>query len=79
MQDDLRRSGIEPYAWIANQSMSAADVSDPLLKQRAAEEVPLLRKTDEEHAERLYSIPWIVEDQVLSSLVQGTPAVQTEI
>ena len=70
LQDDLRRSGIEPYAWIANQSMSAANVSDPLLKQRAAEEVPLLKKIEEEHAGRLYSIPWIVEERVLESLMQ---------
>ena len=70
LQDDLRRSGIEPYAWIANQSMSAAKVSDPLLKQRAAEEVPLLKKIEEEHAGRLYSIPWIVEERVLESLMQ---------
>ncbi|REL24538.1 arsenical pump-driving ATPase [Rhodohalobacter sp. SW132] len=70
LQDDLRRSGIEPYAWIANQSMSAANVTDPLLKQRAAEEVPLLKKIEEEHASRLYSIPWIVEERVLESLVR---------
>lgn len=72
LQDDLRRSGIEPYAWIANQSMSAADVSDPLLKQRAAEEVPLLRKIEEEHANRIYNIPWIVEEKVLETLIQST-------
>ena len=70
LQDDLRRSGIEPYAWIANQSMSAANVSDPLLKQRAAEEVPLLKKIEEEHAGRLYSIPWIVEERILETLVE---------
>jgi len=72
LQDDLRRSGIEPYAWIANQSMSAADVSDPLLKQRAAEEVPLLKKINDEHASRLYSIPWIVEERILQYLVQNS-------
>lgn len=70
LQDDLRRSGIEPYAWVANQSMSAANVTDPLLKQRAAEEVPLLKKINEEHASRLYSIPWIVEERILEKLIQ---------
>jgi arsenite-transporting ATPase len=44
LQDDLKRSGIEPFGWIANQSMSAATVHDPLLKQRAAAEKPLLKK-----------------------------------
>ena len=70
LQDDLRRSGIDPYAWIANQSMSASNVSDPLLKQRAAEEVPLLKDIEEKHASRLYSIPWIVEERILESLME---------
>ena len=69
LQDDLRRSNIEPYAWIANQSMSATNVSDPLLKQRAAEEVPLLDEINKKHAKKLYAIPWISEDQVLKTLV----------
>ena len=69
LQDDLRRSNIEPYAWIANQSMSASNISDPLLKQRAAEEVPLLDEIDKKHAKKLYAIPWISEDRVLKTLV----------
>ena len=76
LQDDLRRSGIEPYAWIANQSMSAANVSDPLLKQRAAEEVPLLKKINDEHASRLYSIPWIVEERILEHLVKDSEQIK---
>ncbi|MDZ7720172.1 MAG: ArsA-related P-loop ATPase [Balneolaceae bacterium] len=72
LQDDLRRSGIEPYAWVANQSMSATVVNDPLLKQRAAAEIPLLEKMDKEHAERLYAIPWIPEDRVLERMLSNT-------
>lgn len=70
LQDDLRRSGIEPYAWVANQSMSATVVNDPLLKQRAAAEIPLLEKMDKEHADRLYAIPWIPEEKVLQALLR---------
>lgn len=77
LQDDLRRSGIEPYAWIANQSMAASEVCDPLLKQRAAEEVPLLKKIEEEHATRLYSIPWVVEDNILLYLTGNTEALHS--
>lgn len=69
LQEDLRRSGIEPYGWVANQSMAATRVKDPLLKQRAAEEVPLLKNIEMEHAKRLYSIPWIVEERVLKTLI----------
>jgi arsenite-transporting ATPase len=69
LQADLRRSGIEPYAWIANQSMAATNVQDPLLKQRAAAEIPLLKSIRNKHAQRLYSIPWIVETDVLRNLL----------
>ncbi len=73
LQEDLRRSNIEPYAWIANQSMAATDISDPLLKQRAAEEIPLLEEIEKKHAKKLYAIPWIAEDQVLQSLISERP------
>lgn len=69
LQSDLRRSNIEPYAWIANQSMSAAEVSDPLLKQRAAEEVPLLEEIKNKHAKKLYAIPWIIKEPILATLL----------
>lgn len=61
LQHDLRRAGIEPFGWIANHSMSAAVVSDPLLKQRAAGEIPLLQEMEKKHANRLYTIPWAPE------------------
>jgi len=69
LQHDLRRSGIEPYAWVANQSMSATVMNDPLLKQRAAAEIPLLERMEKEHAKKLYAIPWIAEDRILEELV----------
>ncbi|MEX0769103.1 MAG: arsenical pump-driving ATPase [Balneolaceae bacterium] len=70
LQDDLRRSGIEPYAWVANQSMSSTPVNDPLLKQRAAEELPLLQQVEQTHAEKLYSIPWVADEKVVSYLIK---------
>jgi arsenite/tail-anchored protein-transporting ATPase len=69
LQEDLRRSGIEPYCWIANQSLSATPVSDPLLKQRAAAEKYLLDEIEKKHAKKTYVIPWLSEDQVLQILV----------
>jgi arsenite-transporting ATPase len=42
LQADLRRAGIEPAAWVVNQSLAAADVTDPLLASRAAAEVDVL-------------------------------------
>ena len=69
LQDDLRRSGIEPYAWVINQSLSSAGVSDPLLKQRAAAELPLIEKVKEEIADRVYSIPWIAKQNVTEEMI----------
>lgn len=70
LQADLRRSGIEPWAWIANQSMSAAEVTDPLLRQRAAAELPLLESMKTVHAKRLYSNPWIPGANVLETMLR---------
>ncbi|MEX1011680.1 MAG: arsenical pump-driving ATPase [Balneolaceae bacterium] len=70
LQEDLRRSGIEPFGWVANQSMAATQVTDPLLKQRAAEERPLLERIQEEFSGRVYSIPWISGSNVLNSLLE---------
>ena len=36
LQDDLRRAGIEPWAWIVNASLAAAETQHPLLVRRAA-------------------------------------------
>ncbi len=73
LQEDLRRSNIEPFAWIANQSISASEISDPLLKQRAAEELPLLEEIETRHAQKLYAIPWIAEEPVLEAMATRLP------
>lgn len=36
LQDDLKRAGIEPWAWVINASLAAAGPTDPLLVQPAA-------------------------------------------
>ena len=35
LQADLRRAGIEPFAWVINASLAAAGPRDPVLVQRA--------------------------------------------
>ena len=39
LQADLRRAGIEPWAWIINTSIAAANAKSPLLRQRAAKRI----------------------------------------
>lgn len=40
LQADLRRAGIEPWAWIVNQSLAATRTRSPLLTRRAQNERP---------------------------------------
>jgi arsenite/tail-anchored protein-transporting ATPase len=54
---DLRRAGIEPYAWVVNASLAAAGPTDPLLRRRAAAEVEQIRRIAEGGAARLYVVP----------------------
>ena len=58
LQDDLRRAGIEPYAWIINQSLLHNTTRDPLLQGRAQSERRYLREVVETHATRTAWLPW---------------------
>lgn len=52
LQADLRRAGIEPWAWVVNQSVAAADPTSPLLQRRAANERRLIADVATTHATR---------------------------
>ncbi len=58
LQADLRRAGIEPYAWIINQSLAPLDVRDPVLKARKAQESKYITEVIKEHAKRTVLVPW---------------------
>lgn len=74
LQRDLRRAGIEPYAWVINQVLSPLPITDPILKQRQAHEQKYLREVKESLANRVVIIPWQLEPptglKALSSLVK---------
>ena len=63
LQADLRRAGIEPWAWIINSSLSAASPSDPLLVARAAEERQHVERVRNSVA-RMAIIPWLIQEPV---------------
>ncbi len=63
LQADLRRAGIEPWAWVINSSLSAASPSDPLLVARAAEERPHIERVQKNVA-RAAIIPWLTHEPV---------------
>lgn len=58
LQDDLRRAGITPYAWVINQSFYAAGTKDPLLAERGALEARYIDEVQQTLASRTALIPW---------------------
>ncbi len=58
LQDDLRRAGIEPFAWIINRSLLAAGSRDGLLQQRLLGERRQIERVRGGMAKRLYFVPW---------------------
>jgi arsenite-transporting ATPase len=52
LQNDLRRAGIEPFAWVVNQSLAPISVTDPVLVARRAQENRYLKEVRDELASR---------------------------
>ncbi|VTU26285.1 Arsenical pump-driving ATPase [Variovorax sp. PBS-H4] len=73
LQDDLRRAGIEPYAWVLNKSVLAAGTHDPLLAARLAGERKQLERMSSGLAKRIFTLPWLTRPPIgfaeLSKLV----------
>ncbi len=63
LQDDLRRAQIEPFAWVINGSLAAAQPRGPVLRASAAAEIPRIRKV-KELAKRVVLIPFQPEEPV---------------
>lgn len=61
LQADLRRAGIEPYAWIINKSLAATKTTDPLLMHRAAAELAHIQHVTSHLTQRAYLVPWRVD------------------
>lgn len=59
LQSDLRRAGIEPFAWVLNKSVLAAGTSDPLLLARLAGERLQMKRLADGLARRMFTIPWL--------------------
>ncbi len=58
LQDDLKRAGIAPFAWIINQSFVAAGSRDPILAERGLLEQRYIEETSQRLASRTALIPW---------------------
>ena len=57
LQADLRRAGIEPCAWVINQSLAPLRVTDPILQGRRYQEFRYIDEVGELTGQR-YLLPW---------------------
>ncbi|HHS5713717.1 TPA: arsenical pump-driving ATPase [Salmonella enterica subsp. enterica serovar Enteritidis] len=69
LQQDLRRAGIEPWAWVINSSLAAAKPSSPFLVTRASRELPLINDVTEQYAKRIALTPLQNEEPVGTALL----------
>ncbi|MFW9595594.1 MAG: arsenical pump-driving ATPase [Macromonas sp.] len=58
LSQDLARAGIQPHAWVINQSLLASGTQHPVLCQRGSYEVPFIRRVADELATRCALVPW---------------------
>jgi arsenite-transporting ATPase len=76
LQEDLRRAGIEPFAWVINSSFAASGTRDPLIRQRVALEYAQIERVRRDYAKRIAAVPWMPEEPVGSERLRelvGTP------
>lgn len=64
LQADLRRAGIEPAAWLVNQSLAAAAVTDAVLVARAQSETHCLHEVATRHASRVVLVPMLADPPI---------------
>ena len=60
LQADLARAGIEPFAWVVNQSLMPVHTRDPILAARRREEAPYVEEVLH-LSERVAILPWVLD------------------
>jgi arsenite/tail-anchored protein-transporting ATPase len=64
LQDDLRRAGIEPWAWVINNSVAATATSSPLLHQRALNELVEINTVEQQYSKRYAVLPMLKDEPI---------------
>lgn len=81
LQADLRRAGIEPFAWVVNASLAAAGPADPVLVERAAAELEQIDQVRTSLAARVAIVPWLSEEprgpEALRQLIRSASQAST--
>ncbi len=61
LQQDLVRAGIEPFAWVINQSLLVSGTEHPVLAQRGQYEQGYIHRVSNQLARRCAIVPWLEE------------------
>jgi arsenite-transporting ATPase len=64
LQEDLRRAGIEPHAWVINRALTGSGTTDPLLRRRMLGEAAQIARVRAGLAQRAVLLPWQAEAPV---------------
>ena len=64
LQSDLRRAGIEPWAWIINNSVAASHPVSPLLQRRAHNELREISEVASRYAPRYAVVPVLHDEPI---------------
>ena len=64
LQTDLRRAGIEPWAWVINNSVAAVPVQSALLQRRAQNELSQIAAVANTHASRYAVVPLLKNEPI---------------
>jgi len=68
LQSDLRRTLIEPYAWVINSCLSATRTTDPLLHARCNSELAQIDRVRKEFSQNVFIVPWFPNPPMGSDL-----------
>lgn len=64
LQADLRRAGIEPWAWVVNNSVAASNPRSPLLRKRAQNELHEIDLVANTYAKRYAVLPPLKDEPI---------------
>ena len=64
LQEDLRRAGIEPWAWVINNCIASSSLHSPLLRQRAYNELREINSIATRYARRYAIVPLLKQEPV---------------
>ena len=61
LQEDLKRAGIKPYAWVINRSFALTNSSNNLLCQKALNEIEYIKEIKTSLSSKTLIKPWVMD------------------